>query len=433
MELKYAKAKQYGLHNFNKDSAPLDYVTMRNLQEYPAPPQGYKDKFNWFNNGKFKKEDLERIFLYGEYIKRKFFIDCLFTRVEQKNTFKYIKNTICDDNECMEYLANIFILKEDRLNFHTRCINSHREFINSFTKKEYNIYNIISDFFYSTLEKLRNIFSDPENFCEKYYITNEDIIFLKSLPIMSNYVYERILYNLPKKPTFKRYDITYKKNNFCNTLRILNNAYSFHFDNCFLMLYRYIIDKYSLYMSDLLMQIKMEDIIINYNKFTNNIPHFFFIPNETQEDEFIKECINIITDEENNNIKIDIKLVDNLDSLQVANYIRDTLMSAFYFYKENKGQTYSSNELSYFINKLDTYEKHNKISFYSRIYGLYIWDKIHIHNDKNSINSICMNFNKKFPNREGKKDDEKANIINLRRCYIGTLKSIEELSFKQLK
>lgn len=129
MEIKYAKARQQGLHNFNRHSTPIDYVTMRNLQEYPEPPREYQDKFARIAPQKFNQEDLERIFVYGEYLKRKFYLDCYYTSTKQKNNYKYTKNIFNSNEECINYIENIFILNEDKLNFGIKQIYGKDKFI----------------------------------------------------------------------------------------------------------------------------------------------------------------------------------------------------------------------------------------------------------------------------------------------------------------
>lgn len=432
MKYKQAKEKQYGIHNFDRKSLPINYVTMKNLQEYVSPPKEYIEKMKHLNDQEFKKEDKERIFLYGEFIKRKFYIDCLFKTKYSKRSIKYIKKSFSSDQECFNYISDIFILEEDRLNFYLRSKNCKQAFINSFKKNDYNIYNIIKNNFSDNLEVLKKLISSPDTYCKHKWLTDDDIESLKKFSNKSNYIYERILYGINSPQPFRAKTIEYQFNEFANTLRILNNFFSSYFDNCFLMLYRYIIDKYSLYMSDLFKINDMSNIISNEYKFSDQ-SHFFFLPNEIDESEFIKENVNICTDEKNSKISIQIKLIDNIDSLRIANYINQTLLNTLYYYKENHGLKYSDDEISYFIGKFDSSERHNKNNFTSRINGLYIWDKKHVESNKISITSICINFNKKYSNREDKKIEIDNDIIYLRRCFNAILYSIETLSFYPIK
>lgn len=432
MEYKQVKEKQYGMHNFNRHSAPINYITMKNLQVFPSPPKEYIEKFRYLNYQEFKKDDRERVFLYCEFIKRKFYTDCLYTKKILKKSIKYIKNSFSSDEECFNYISDIFILKEDRLNFYLRRNNCNKVFIDSFIKCQYNIYNIIKNNFYDNLEVLKKLISSPESYCRQKWLTEDDIESIKSLSNKSDYVYERILYGLNSQQPFREKTIEYHYNEFANTIRIFNDFFWSYFDSCFLMLYRYIIDRYSLYMCDLFKITDMKNIISNQYEFSEH-SHFFFIPSENDEKEFIKECIDIRTDDIKNNITIKIKLIDNIDSLRIVNYITRTLLNVLYFYKENHGLKYSDDEISYFIRKFDSPDKHNKSNFNSRINGLYIWDKKHIEGNNLSTNSICSLFNKKYPNRKGKKANLKDDIVYLRRCYKAISNSIETLSFYRIK
>lgn len=432
MKIIYAKEKQYGLKDFNKHSAPINYVTMKNLQEYPSLPKEYLDKLKSLNYQEVKKNDRERIFLYSEFIKRKFYIDCLYTKVQSKRKIQYIENSFASDKECFKYISDTFILEDDKLNFYMRRNSCHKAFINSFEKAHYNIYSIIRDNFYNNLEILKKLISNPDKYSNRKFITDDDIEFLKNLTDMSDYIYERILYGINPLQGYKIKSTEFENNDFANILRILNNAFGWYFDNCFLMLYRYIVDRYSLYMSDLFKITDIENIISKQYKFTNN-SHFFFIPTLNEEKAYIKECIDIYTDDKNKNISIKIKLIDSIDSLNIVNYIKQTLLDTLYFYKENHGMKYSDEEISYFISQFDSPKKHNKSNFTTRINGLYIWDKININGATQSINSICTNFSNKFSNRKGKKVKSKDDIIYLRRCYNAVLNSIDTLSFCRIK
>lgn len=95
--------------------------------------------------------------------------------------------------------------------------------------------------------------------------------------------------------------------------------------------------------------------------------------------------------------------------------------------------TYAVDELSYFINKLDSLNKHNKIDFCSRIHGLYIWDQKLLYDNTKSMPMIYKHFNNKFHEWSGDNENEEANIKYFHRVYNGTRKSIEEKSFCQLK
>lgn len=430
MEIKYAKARQQGVHNFNRHSTPIDYVTMRNLQEYPNPPKEYLDKFERIEPQKFNQEDLERIFVYGEYLKRKFYLDCYYTGEKQKNNYRYTKNIFNSNEECINYIENIFILNEDKLNFGIKQIYGKDKFICSFENFGYNIYKTIETYFHISIDKIRKFISNPEEYSHRKFITDDDIFFLKNLNPITDYYCERILYKITPLVGYTGYNIKYQENKFSNTLRIINNnVLSVGLDDGFLMLYKYIIDKYSLYMTDLFKLANIDDIIHKHYTIPN-LSRFFFIPIKINDDEFIREFININTDELNNNITIDIKLINNLDSLQIADYVYGTLLNTLFFYKENKEMTYSMNEIAYFIKKIDSKNKHNKITFNLRIHGLYIWDQKYIYN-KQSIRSISIKFIKKFMQQEEGTED--AKIKYLFRCYNGTLNSIEKKSFCQLK
>ncbi|WP_165075931.1 MULTISPECIES: hypothetical protein [unclassified Desulfovibrio] len=429
MKFKYAKARQQGMHNFNRHSTPVDYVTMRNLQEYPNPPKEYQDKFERIEPQKFNQEDSERIFVYGEYLKRKFYLDCYYTSIKPKKNYRYTRNIFNSNEECRNYIENIFILNEDKLNFDIKKIYGKDKFICSFERFGYNIYKTIESYFHISIDKIRKFISNPEEYSHSKYITDDDIFFLKNLNPITDYYCERILYNVQPLSMYKPYNIKYQENKFSNTLRIINNVLDSNLDDGFLMLYKYIIDKYSLYMTDLFKLTSIDNIICNHYTI-QNLSHFFFIPIKINDDEFIRELININTDEINHNINIDIKLISNLDSLQIANYVYGTLLNALFFYKENKEMTYSMNEIAYFIKMIDSKNKHNKITFNSRIHGLYIWDQKYIYN-KQSIRSISINFIKKFMQQDEGTED--AKIKYLFRCYNGTLNSIEMKSFCQLK
>lgn len=432
MEIINAKAKQYGLKNFDKHSSPINYVTMKNLQEYPSPPKEYLNKLKHLTYQELKNNDKERVFLYGEFIKRKFYIDCLYTRKQSKRKFNYINNTFNSDEDCFNYISDTFILEEDRLNFYMRRNNCHKSFIDSFANYNYNIYSIIKNNFDNNLDVLKKLISTPEIYCNRKKLDDDDIEFLKHLSNKTDYLYERILYGINPLQPYKRKTIEYYNNEFANILRILNNSFGSYFDDCFLMLYRYIIDKYSLYMSDLFNIVDMVNIIHKQYNFTD-CSHFFFIPSENGEQEFIKECVDINTDDKNKNITIKIKLVNDIDSLRIVDYVSRILIETLYSYKENHGLRYSDDEISYFINKFDSSKKHNKSNFISRINGLYIWDKVYINKVDLSIHCICTNFNKKFPDRKGKKVKPKDDIVYLQRCYKAIENSIETLSFYRLK
>lgn len=403
---------------------------MRNIPKDESCKEEYYNKIYNPLELKIQQKDIEKLLIFGEYIKRKFYTDCIYTIMESKYTFKYIKNQFNSKDKCFNYILNTFIKEGDRSNFQNKCHNNTK-FIDSFAKYEYNIYEIIRNYFYNQLEILKKVISTPEDYYNPKFISKEELQFLKSIIGVVPIDYEVILYRIKPEQQLISYDVEYQNNSFSNFVRIINNAFKSYFDECFLLLYRNILDKYYLYM-DYLFQIANIEDVINDNYHFNDWPHFLFIP-ETRNKELIKNYIDVIIDDLNNNIIIKIDLDHNLDSIYIANCVRETLINNLFFYKTSRGSICFQDETLYFINKFDSAEKHNKINFYSRVHGLYIWDQKFILNNKHSINNICTIFNRNFPNWIGKKDNESDNVVHLRRCYKGTLKSIKDLIFYQLK
>lgn len=428
---KNLRPKTYGFHPFNRKEMPAVPSLIDNFEEMPSPPQKIAEAFKFSKCEALSNDAKIRVFLLSEFTKRKFYLDCLMEKdgsrykKSPKTTRHYVEKEFSSWEECFNNILNTFILPEDGLNFYIKQINTNKTFIESIQRSNYNIYKIIKYNYDKTINIIQNIISLPDNF-KDYIRREEDREFLRSQSKdMTPYSYERLLFMLSEMRMTDR--VRGNNSNISKRLIQILDSCWYIIDSMFLQLFHAILDRYSMYLCDLLDITSSEYFIKNGDKL-ECIPRFFFLPLEPEMKPYIEKRIKFEVDSLNDNINISINLSDNIDSSEVIDYIDNTLLVSLYYYKETRGKNFSNNEINAFINKIGFAGKYNTINDPTNfLYGLWIWDKINIENSNKSINNLIqillhqLNYDILFINN-------KSIIRKFRRYYDTIRKSIEELT-----
>lgn len=446
-DIKIYRPHRYGVHAFDK-CEHLNFLDLLKLEEVPSLLPEYASECN--NQICIEtikdKIDKSRIFIYGEYIKRKFYIDCLIENnednyLQNKNNKHYIQKIFYSFEEVIKDTEVRFIHPELRTIF---SINSDFEECKSFKASlvDFNRYNLIKKIFYYNIRKLKLIFKSPKLFSS--IMTSEDIDYIYesfSDKPCSLYLCERLLYALSQPDIVKIMSARVRHNK-----RVINNLKNFrfyylleilfanfitYFNMSFLLLYRCIIDKYSMYMHELFRISDMGTIISN-NFDIDKLPRFFFLPIEPSEDIYAYKNIKFNFNTERKNITIDIDLDNKIDSLGIAKFVYDCLIVSLYQHKQNLDLNYSEKEISYFSKLIDFNNKYNVTDkLKDRIYGLYMWDKINRPFSKKSISWVIKDMLKKYPDTSH--SSKQATDKKYTRIYNSTRQSIEKLEYLPLK
>lgn len=437
------RIKNYGYHNFYMKEM-TDIPTLEDHYEgIPSPPKEIENSFELSNFETLSNETNIKIFLFSEFTKRKFYLDCLIEK--EGDTYikssddeqSYLRKRFSSPKECFEDIADTFILPEERRYFRCKDIGTNKEFLQSIPKMNFNIYEIIKYNYNNNIEKLKNIISFPDNFC-CYIRRAEDREFLKSQSKnMTQYKYEIILYLLSNLKTSDRMK-AYKNSILQKIILLIDSCWPV-FDNIFLDLYRSILDRYAIYLCDLLNITDINRIIKNEYKL-ENFPRFCFLPIEPSVAPYIDKRVNFKINPFNDTLNISINMVNTMETTDLIDYIYDTLLCSLYYYKQTHGEKYSKKEITKFANNIDFIGKHNKISDPKKyLNGLWIWDKKIIKQSTKSINNIINILNKninQFENNNKYAQSDKDNEAKrraYRRSYNAVRNSIEELRLYRIK
>lgn len=335
-------------------------------------PNNYNDSFQCNFQDHIKDQDKLRIFIFSEYLKRKFFLDI----TKDKKDEEFIKNK--DKRYVSVELMDgcFFKFIAERLN-----INKNQKCVFEMNLKQYNL-----DYF----NRQPNIYKSIKRLYKFGFIYFKHLIRLlingrlnspsSDIKIVSdffkynkldNYLFERILYHL-SSPHF----------NFGNhhqqsekLIEIFNRNVNFYIFSTFAPLYKAIVDKYKLYLYDLLKNTDIPKMISN-SKIDLVIPRFFFIPIEPKRDKIVESIVNYNFNSLKKRVSITIDLSNNFDSCDIANFVKDNIIVGMYKMKEDLSLSYSPKEISYMSALIDSDNEHNKFSNYEdRLTSLYLWDK----------------------------------------------------------
>lgn len=422
--MKRAVEKKYGPHNFNKRSRGLiNSILKNNLIEVPDLPD---HDSNFLYSSPAEVKDVSRdTFLYGEYIKRKFFLDCKFKKKDNKFIYNedkrksYISENYNDLNACIDSISSkFFVSEEERRDFYS-SINFDKNFIKELCSSNFDIYCSILNCFYFHINEIKRIL-------QSYLATHPDFtlnILNQNKKDLDIYLYERCLYFYTSKTFFNSSHNTYR--DFDKISSILSKHW-YCFSSSFLKLYRSIIDNYCIFMTDLYKFSDCKKIISNgYN--IDGISNFFFIPREPVDtfpnDRYFDLSLNFTK----HTLTLSIDLSNNFDILDLTSFVHDSLLYALYNYKIVSGKSYSTNELSYFINKFNFKKGYIKDRFSERIIGLCLWDQIYLENNTDDISFLCKRLYNQYLCGKDQNTFETVKQ-HLKRCYSTVRKDIEKVN-----
>lgn len=446
-EVKLYRFHNFGAHSFDRYNHQ-NIIDLSNIEEVPRSKLDYASSCNnqintYIPDNKDEQKRVYKIFIYGEYIKRKFYLDSLKDNsclLDKKQNY-YVQKKFKSYKEIEKDTADIFVAPDRRAIFCQNLPNfRYKQFMPPI--KNFNRYIYIKRLFYFFINKIKNVLVYPRKYL--HFISLDDIEFIErafSNKRCSIYLCERLLYSFSdpnSKEQMNTWFNYYKgKNNkndsflFYKLNEILTTHFWTFFPESFLILYRGIINKYSLYMYELF-NISDMDYIIKNNFIIEKLPRFFFLPKEPIEDDYASKNVNIQFIPSKKKILIDINLDYQIDTIAVTKYVNDSLMSAIYQHKQNLELGYSIDEISFFNKFIDFNNKHNNTdTIEERIYGLYMWDKLNRPFSKNTISWATTHMIKKYhiPGRSSKQATEKK----FSRIYNSTRKSIEQLEYLPLK
>lgn len=425
-------------------------------------PHDYEDKFTDNLYTDISENDIKRIFIFSEYLKRKFFIDC------KMATEKFIKKLQSSEDIVQITPLTLFL---DILSIDENeeiCLRMNKDKIFDILSPVEDVYLHFKSVFYSLFDKFRDIMLSPDLY--KRYLDEDAINFIKNYSQRHQidiYLFERIIYScldwLPRP--------SYAPNNLGKLVNIFSNPLFWTlFSHNFMVIHRKIVDKYSLYLNELY-KISAIDVYIKNDYKIDVLPRYFLLPKEPQRNGLFDEMVNFDFNPKTDNIHIDITLNHNVDSTSLSRYISGILLQGLYFYKEETGKGYTYDEIKYFVEFIELKNKQN----YSknkrrkntnnqerlinlRFVALYLWDKCYLSyynqfssdkniNEQHNTSSININFSQEIkdyfykfnniPLHLGKRTNENKKDKNTERNYTSyiktTMESIETGQFLPFK
>lgn len=434
MSIEIYRPTKNGTHTFDPYNFPSPFAESTHKKIDALQEEDLK-KFNKDIYSDLSDKGKIKIFFFAEYIKRKFYLDCM---VEKDNKGNYKKNKVqklelyidkkfTDIQSFIDEIPSLYNNKERKNLIFNLNINGNRsEFFDAYVSFNHeNLYYFIRDTYFYYLQMLIDIIKNPfKHFDSRISCHESNLLKILSDKEYSLYEYERILYYLAK------YAFSIQQN--CKDqfiiVKIINKYLPFKFNHSLLEIYRDIVDNYSLYPSHLFEMTSMTDIIFNDFQL-NKISRFFFLPKEIKIDNPLEDISNCVLDNLSGklNISIDLSLKE-FDSTEISKYVSEQIILASYVYKEDTQKKYTEQEIKKFCSYIDTYSKNNEIdNLKERAISLYIWDLIYIHKKRPSISEHITRIYEKINKTITIKDKR-----NYQRYVASTLQCIENKDFFSL-
>lgn len=261
-------------------------------------------------------------------------------------------------------------------------------------------------------------------------IYNKNILSFISPNYFTLYQYQRILYYISQ---YAKRGFNLQANNILGkVVDLLVTNFHLKFDHNFLSLYCYIIEKYYIYMSDLLCLADMNTIINNKYKLTK-CAHFFRLPSRVDIDhkyDRYKDILDINKDIVYGHMNLKLILnSDNFDISDISSVISYKINNILYSNKEDYNKKFSQSEKEYiskFINS--QFNCSDKDTIRLRTNALYIWDCIHLYNSNKSVANLAGMLNGIKKNESTPPQMARA----YQRYYKATQDCIECCDFKPL-
>lgn len=406
-------------------------------------------------------KEKSRIFIYSEYIKRRFYLDSNIKQENNKfcyhpyNNKQYYQINITDCYELIKYISEI-IFGSSKLQINEKIFRE-KYFYNY--KGKCTIFALLRYLYISGYFKIRDILINSINEYNKIinnslHNTNyAESILNVTWSKCQNLLYPKIihfdyLYNNP-------YDFyTYEKilnaisNDFDHPLIPQNTIIDFgivvkyvkeHFDydnyKYLIELYNKAINRYCLYFYDLIHPTDLSKYIFEDKKI-EKIPRFFYLP-KIAPNLLINDYIDFNFNPENKYFNFTIRNFQDISITDTISAISRYLTSNLYMVKNNLGDNYSPEDIELISTYIDSFNKHNQESdFIDRMIGLYLWDKCYRNPKpiKNSERGYIQNFMtlcKKKENHRGPEFKLKS-LRQYQRVLARTKESIETFSYLPL-
>lgn len=330
----------------------------------------------------------QQIFIYGEYLKRKFYLDCNFVRengkyLKEKNRYLPIRF------DSYEELLNKF---ESILDINIKSgnifVDNSKSYKRSFCKNK-DLYGIIS-YLYKLGYRLfhKKIFTLKSS-CTK---STKRRVFTKDKNVrkyefcVSPYSYERIIFIMSDilNMNYNKFDTEFGffAQTFYYSFNMEDNSGTYR-------LYAEIIKNYHLYMRDLTDMASPQEIIrLGYTGYF--LPRFFDLPKLSLESHKYRNLLLSGYDPTKRNLEISLDIQQSCSIEEFSEFIKNLMI--YYFYLSNEHSKGDMNEQNYKIicAYLDSANPHNSTSkFEDRIDGLYLWDRMYRHiSNKSASNEI---------------------------------------------
>lgn len=357
---------------------PSTYQIVGDQSEY------IKNEFTKSFEDGIPKNDQLRIFIFSEYLKRQFYIDVIHASEGidcisgRNNSGSIFIDIICKVLDIPDKAKSLILFNSSNY-----PLPNKRP---SLTCYRY-IHKLYLILFYYFRKKIRSIKNDKIHEFINIKSAQDIIENFFNNKAFSPYIFENILYSLSEDPFKHRFDSPWGK-----LIKSIKLCHIDLFYSPYSPIYKKIIDKYHLYLYDLL---NISDIS-RYIPFRDQelpMPHFAFIPIEPSAKYQLDGFINFHLSPIDESKGLWLNIPHNFDTLELAEYIKKNILLAVYRLKEYLSLPYSKNEIIYLSKLIDSKEKRNNTSNYqARLEGLYLWDKIYLYKSKSKISEAILHF-----------------------------------------
>lgn len=335
----------------------------------------------------------QQIFIYGEYLKRKFYLDCNYVREDgrfKKQNSRYMPLIISDYNELLNRFNSILDI---HIKSGTIFIDNSPIYKRAFSKSQ-NIYQLIQYLYKASYRLFRRKVISLETQDTKWefllHTTNE---FEEYSFIVSPYSYERILWIMSD---FERMNTTAPETEFGFFAKNFYFAFEMERYSGAYHLYVEIVKKYHLYMRDLTDMATPEKIIKSgYSKYY--LPRFCDLPKLSLESSPFKDLVTCDYNPLKEKLALRLDIKNNNSIEEFGEFVKN--LTIYYSYLKNEDNSSDMDEDNYKLicAYLDSSNPHNATSrFEDRIDGLYLWDKLYRHSSKKSASNEIEIFLKKI-------------------------------------
>lgn len=340
----------------------------------------------------------QQIFIYGEYLKRKFFIDCNYKKnngVYVKDKNKYDKLEFNEFKNLVNNIESIFEIKVDR----GAIFIDNAPVYKKYFKKYKNIYKIIFHLYKLGYLSLKyKLLSNRSRNIHFPYINQEYKFDYKTRAecYLSPYIYERAMNCMAHWE---------KMGNIRNTeFSVFVDLLAYNFRMCVNIgtykIYEELVSKYHLYMCNLIDMCDPSKIISEHYK-VPFLPRFFNLPKLALESHKLKDRVKSQSNPMNKLLTLSLDFSEPLRIEEVSEFAKNIITYYAYNYRESHKSDMEQSDYIFISYYLDSANPHSTTSkFEDRIDGLYLWDNLYRHNsDKTASNEIQI-FLRKIKNKE---------------------------------